>query len=54
MKIRPRVHPFLMEINWDCVWFCWGICAAISEGWGGVICYYGCQFVCDDSLINVN
>ena len=54
MKIRPHFNANLIEINWDCMYFCWGICTVISEGWGGVACMYGCRFVCDDALYNPN
>lgn len=52
MIIKPRALLWILDIR--CFWMCVGICTAISEGWGGVVCIYGCGIVCDDSLYDPN
>src|SRR5215467_12537852 len=55
MNIRPRVRAYFdPTIDWDCIYFCWGVCVAVSEGWGAIACMYGCRFVCDYALMNPN
>ena len=55
MNIRPRVRAYFdPTIDWHCIYFCWGVCVAVSEGRGAIACMYGCRFVCHYALMSPN